>query len=154
MTTPHVLIFEDDQLLRAMYVRKFERANFTITAKPDASHAVGDACAAKPSIILMDLIMPKVDGFDATRALMADPRTSHIPVLIVSNLGDPATIQKALWYGAKDIIVKANLTPEQLVQKTRDVLAGKPSEHILNPQLIEILHIDAQARPARPQTSV
>ncbi|MFA6042428.1 MAG: response regulator [Patescibacteria group bacterium] len=144
---PHVLIFEDDQLLQPMYQQKFSRAKFVVTVKSDATDAVAVAEKVKPDIILMDLIMPKVDGFDATRALMSDRRTSAIPVLIVSNLSDPATIQKALWYGAKDIVVKADLTPEQLVQKTRDVLAGKPSEHVLNPQLIEVLHIDAQGRP-------
>lgn len=144
---PHVLIFEDDPLLQPMYKQKFTRARFSVTVASDATDAVAVANRVKPDIILMDLIMPKVDGFDATRTLMADRRTSAIPVLVVSNLSDPATVQKALWYGAKDIVVKANLTPEQLVQKTRDVLAGKPSEHILNPQLIEVLHIDTQARP-------
>jgi DNA-binding response OmpR family regulator len=146
---PHVLIFEDDQLLRTMYKRKFEHANFAVSAKPDAANAVDDAISEKPNIILMDLIMPKIDGFDATRALMSDKRTSHIPILIVSNLGDPATIQKALWFGAKDIVVKANLTPDQLVKKTQAVLAGKPSEYVLNPKLIEVLHIDTQSKPKR-----
>jgi PleD family two-component response regulator len=146
---PHVLIFEDDTLLQPMYRQKFTRAKFNVTVESDATHAVEVAAQVKPDIILMDLIMPKVDGFDATRNLMSDTRTSAIPVLIVSNLSDPATIQKALWFGAKDIVVKADLTPEQLVKKTRDVLAGKPSEHVLNPQLIEVLHIDAQARPNR-----
>lgn len=149
MPNPHVLIFEDDQLLRTMYKRKFERAGFTVTAKPDASDAVNDALAAKPDVVLMDLIMPKVDGFDATKNLSADARTSHVPILVVSNLGDPATIQKALWFGAKDIVVKANLTPEQLVEKTRDILAGKPATEQLNPQLIEVLQIDHAARPKR-----
>jgi DNA-binding response OmpR family regulator len=146
---PHILIFEDDPLLRTMYQKKFNTAKFTVTTQPDAANAVADAVAAKPDIILMDLIMPKVDGFDATRSLMADPKTSAIPILIVSNLGDPATIQKALWFGAKDIVVKADLTPQQLVAKTRDILAGKQSEHVLNPQLIEVLHIDTQAKPKR-----
>lgn len=148
---PHVLIFEDDPLLQPMYKQKFTRAKFSVTVASDAKNAVDVASKAKPDIILMDLIMPKVDGFEATRTLMADRRTSAIPILVVSNLSDPATIQKALWYGAKDIVVKADLTPEQLVQKTRDVLAGKPSEHVLNPQLIEILHIDAQGRPQKTE---
>ncbi|MDP2789683.1 MAG: response regulator [bacterium] len=146
---PHVLIFEDDPLLRSMYEQKFKTAKFTVATQADAANAVADAVAAKPDIILMDLVMPKVDGFDATRALMADAKTSRIPVLIVSNLGDPATIQKALWFGAKDIVVKANLTPQQLVAKVHDVLAGKQSEHVLNPKLIEILHIDTQSKPKR-----
>lgn len=144
---PRVLIFEDDEMLRSMYQRKFGKSGYDVTVRANAVNAVDDAHTVKPHIILMDVIMPKIDGFDATRALMADPKTSSIPVLIVSNLGDQATIQKALWFGAKDVVVKSNLTPDQLVMKTRDVLAGKPSEHVLNPQLIEVLHIDTQARP-------
>lgn len=146
---PHVLIFEDDPFLREMYQKKFTTVKFTVTTKPDASCAVANAVGVKPDIILMDIVMPKVDGFDATRALMADPRTSHIPVLVVSNLGDPATIQKALWFGAKDVVVKANLTPQELVAKVHNILAGKQSEHVLNPKLIEVLHIDTLAKPKR-----
>ncbi len=146
---PSILIFEDDALLRDMYAVKFKRAKFQVAAKPDAAAAVEDAIAVKPDIILMDLIMPKVDGFDATKNLSADARTSHIPILVVSNLGDPATIQKALWFGAKDIMVKANLTPEELVKKVRDILAGKPATEKLNPKLIEVLQIDHAARPKR-----
>ena len=144
-----MLIFEDDIMLREMYTKKFLDSGFEVLAMPDASNAVADAKKNKPDIILMDIIMPKIDGFDATKNLMSDPQTSHIPILIVSNLGDPATIQKALWFGAKDIVVKANLTPDQLVKKMQAVLAGKPSEYILNPKLIEVLHIDTQSRPQR-----
>lgn len=146
---PRILIFEDDEMLRSMYQRKFTRENFSVSVRSNAINAVADALECKPNIILMDLIMPKIDGFDATRMLMANPATSKIPVLVVSNLGDQATIQKALWFGAKDIVVKANLTPSQLVTKVRAVLVGTPSEHVLNPQLINLLHIDTLARSQR-----
>lgn len=146
---PRVLIFEDDEFLREMYRQKFSKSGFTVDVRAEASKAVADAGEVKPDIILMDLIMPKIDGFEATKKLMSDPDTSAIPVLIVSNLGDEATIQKALWYGAKDVVMKSSLTPDMLVKKTKETLAGKPSEHVLNPQLINILHIDALARPKR-----
>ncbi|MFH1207329.1 MAG: response regulator [Patescibacteria group bacterium] len=144
-----IMIFEDDATLREMYEKKFSAAGYKVFALPEASEAVTEAKKKTPDIILMDIIMPKIDGFDATKNLMSDPQTSSIPVLVVSNLGDPATIQKALWFGAKDVLIKSNLTPAQLVRRTQDIIDGKPSEHILNPKLIEVLHIDHESRPNR-----
>lgn len=144
-----IMIFEDDPILREMYEKKFSAAGFKVFAIPDACEAVAEAKKKRPDIILMDIVMPKIDGFDATKNLMSDPQTSSIPVLVVSNLGDPATIQKALWFGAKDVIIKSNLTPSQLVRRTQDLIDGKPSEHKLNSKLIEVLHIDHESRPKR-----
>ena len=141
-----VIIFEDDEMLRAMYERKFQSTGFEVVSKEDATDVVKDVKEAKASIVLMDVLMPKVDGFTAIKLLKEDSATRKIPILVTSNLSDQTTIQKSLWLGASDVIVKADLTPTQLVQKTKDVLAGKAPAHKLNPELIKFLHLEEQSK--------
>ena len=143
---PHVLIFEDDEILRGLYKRKFKNEGFDVDAKPDATKVLEDVKEESPDIVIMDILLPKVDGFEAIRRIMGDDSTKKIPVLVASNLGDPTTIQKSLWLGAKDVIVKAHLTPGQLVQKTKAILGGAVPEHKINPELIKFLHIDEETQ--------
>lgn len=84
---PKILIFEDEKMLADMYATKFHLEGFTAKAFYDGSNAVGRVLAEKPDFIIMSVIMPKENGFEATRQLKADSRTSDIPLAFLTSLG-------------------------------------------------------------------
>ena len=71
----------------------------------------------RPDVILLDLLLPGIDGFEVLRRLKSDNRFSDIPIIIVSNLGEPADIEKAKNSGAAEYIIKANYSPDQIAKK-------------------------------------
>ena len=119
-----VLIAEDDRLLRTAAVTTLRRAGFDVVAAEDGEQAVALAGAERPDLILLDLIMPKVDGFEALRRIKADPDTREIPVIVLSNLGTESDQRGASEGGAIGFFVKSALSLRDLVAIVRDALAG------------------------------
>ena len=78
----------------------------------------------KPTIILLDLLLPKIDGFEILRVVKADPALKNIPVIVLSNLGDETDIKKAKDLGAQDYFVKADTKLEILSEKVKKVIAS------------------------------
>ncbi|NCN07571.1 response regulator [Candidatus Falkowbacteria bacterium] len=113
-----ILIVEDDQvLLRALYLFLKRRSVCTIATASDGDTALKMAQRLKPNIILLDLILPKMDGFSVLKSLKADPKMKDIPVIILSNLGDSGDIEKAKNMGASDYYVKANTDLTVILEK-------------------------------------
>jgi CheY-like chemotaxis protein len=81
----------------------------------------------KPDLILLDLIMPKVQGFEVLRSVKENPATAHIPVIVLSNLGQEGDVKRAMESGATAYFVKANLTLEDMVTQVESVLAAHPA---------------------------
>jgi len=114
-----VLIVEDDEvLLRALYLA-FHKNDYTIATASDGDTALKMAQRMKPDIILLDLLLPKMNGFDFLKYAKADPALKSIPVIVLSNLGDSDNIAKAKELGALDYFVKSNTD----LVKLRDVIA-------------------------------
>src|SRR3989344_2868400 len=115
-----VLIVEDDEvLLRVLYLF-LKRAGYTIATATDGESAVKIIQRLKPNIILLDLLLPKMDGFDVLRILKADPKLKNIPVVVLSNLGDNADIAKAKSLGANDYFIKANTDLAVILEKIKN----------------------------------
>ena len=103
-----LLIVEDDELLlRALYIN-FHSSGYVIATAEDGDTAFKMALRLKPDAILLDLLLPKVNGFDFLKNIKADPATKSIPVIVLSNLGDQENIDKAKALGATDYFVKSN----------------------------------------------
>lgn len=118
-----VLIIEDDEiLLRALYL-KFQNAGYTLSSATDGESGLKVAQRVTPDLILLDLILPKMDGFDVLKFLKADPNTQDIPVVVLSNLGDDVDIKKAKDLGALDYYIKANTKLEHLQEKVVKLLS-------------------------------
>jgi len=118
-----VLIVEDDEvLLRALYL-KFENLGYTISSATDGDTAVKVAQRILPDIILLDLILPKMDGFEVLRILKSDDNTKKIPILVLSNLGADADMQKAKALGALDYLVKSDWHIDEVVEKVKHKLS-------------------------------
>lgn len=117
-----VFIVEDDEvLLRALYIL-FHEGNYTIATATDGETAVSMAQRLKPDVVLLDLLLPKMDGFEVLKALKADPKLKSTPVIVLSNLGDTASMEKAKKLGADDYFVKADTDLSVLEEKINKIL--------------------------------
>ncbi|MDO8668756.1 MAG: response regulator [Candidatus Buchananbacteria bacterium] len=116
-----ILIVEDDQvLLRVMYLFLKRRSGFAIATASDGDTALKMAQRLKPNVILLDLILPKMDGFSVLKSLKSDPMMKDIPVIVLSNLGDTGDIDKAKDLGAADYFVKANTDLAVILEKIKN----------------------------------
>lgn len=121
---PVVLLVEDEEMLSIMYKTKFAMENIDLEVARDGEEGLEKTRTRKPSVILLDIILPKMDGFAVLKTLKADPKTKDIPVVLLTNLGQDDDMRKGKAYGAADYFVKANHTPADIVEKTKTLLHG------------------------------
>lgn len=122
---PVILVVEDDKFLRELIVRKLQKEDFDTEAAIEATEAFKLIEGKKPDLILLDLVLPGMDGFQITSHLKKNPETANIPIVILSNLGQKEDIERAKDCGAIDYMVKANFTPGEIVEKVRQILSGR-----------------------------
>ena len=118
----HVLLVEDDTFLAGIYQKKFEMEGFKVSVSGDGEKGLADAKKKKPDIILLDILLPKLDGFGVLAKLKADGSTKKIPVILLTNLGQKDDVEKGLQAGAVDYLIKAHFKPSEVVEKVRTVL--------------------------------
>ncbi len=120
---PKILIFEDEKMLADMYATKLRLNGFDVAVYYDPTiDPVGVAVKEKPDLISSGIIMPVMTGFQALGKIKADQRTKHIPVVLLSNLGQKKDIEKGKSLGATDYLVKAHFTPSEVVKKFYHIL--------------------------------
>ena len=117
-----VLVVEDDQFLRDLIVKKLEDEGFKTAQAVDGEEGLRLIRENKPDIILLDLILPGIDGFEVLKQTKADPVISSIPIVILSNLGQKDDVDRGMELGAKDYLIKAHFTPGEIVQKVKEIL--------------------------------
>ncbi len=117
-----ILIIEDDKFLRELISQKLLKESYDIAEAVDGEKGVEAVKIEKPDLILLDLILPEMDGFTVLAKIKEDPSTSQIPVIILSNLGQKDDIEKGLKLGAIDYLIKAHFTPNEIVDKVKTVL--------------------------------
>lgn len=117
-----VLVIEDDQFLRDLIVKKLDEEGFVTLQAIDGEEGLRLIGEEKPDIVLLDLILPGMDGFEILKQAKEDARTSAIPVVILSNLGQKDDIDRGLALGAVDYLIKAHFTPGEIVQKVKDMM--------------------------------
>jgi len=122
-----VLLVEDDRFLRKAAEVMLRRQGFTVSVAEDGQAGLETAREQRPDAILCDLIMPRMQGLEVIEALKADARTSAIPVLVMSNLGQEGDVQRALAAGAVSYVVKSNIALQDLGEHIRSVLAARPA---------------------------
>lgn len=121
-TKKFVLVVEDDKFLRELLVRKLATEGFDVENALDVDGAFAVLTKRVPDIIFLDLILPGVDGFEILARIKKDPKIANVPVVIFSNLGEKADIDKAMALGAKDFMVKANFTLDEIVTKAHSIV--------------------------------
>jgi DNA-binding response OmpR family regulator len=117
-----ILIIEDDKFLRKVITQKIVKEGYEIAEAIDGEKGFEVAKAEKPDIILLDLILPGMDGFEVLARLKSDQETVKIPVIILSNLGQKEDAEKGLKMGAVDYLVKAHFTPSEIISRIEGIL--------------------------------
>lgn len=120
-----ILLVDDDPLLIRMYQTKFQNDGHIVEVASDGDEALKKAADFAPNLILLDIMMPKVDGLEVLERLKKDETTKSIPVVILTNVGGSNDdIQRGLELGAVAYLVKADYTPAEVVSKVKEILAG------------------------------
>lgn len=117
-----VLIVDDDEFLLDMYAIKFREAGFSVEVAHDGKEALQKVESVKPEIVLLDIILPGMDGFEVLRSLYQEKRADNMMVVMLTNLGQKDDAERGIQLGARDYIVKAHFTPTEVVEKVRQLL--------------------------------
>lgn len=117
-----ILIVEDDKFLRDLLVHKLEEKNYQTEVAIDGQEGLKKIKQVKPDLVLLDLILPGVDGFGVLKQMRQDKRLDKIPVIILSNLGQQEEIERGLSLGAQDYLIKAHFTPQEVVARIKKIL--------------------------------
>jgi DNA-binding response OmpR family regulator len=122
-----ILIVEDEEILLTALAEELKQEGFEAIGAKDGQEGVEKALSEKPDLILLDLVMPRLDGIGALKQMKENEQTKDIPVVILTNLSDYDKVSDALSLGAMDYLVKANYRLEELVNKIKTVLERKES---------------------------
>lgn len=117
-----ILIIEDDKFLRELIARKLTTENFETLEAVDGENGLKMLKEGKPDLVLLDLILPGIDGFEVLSKMKNDPTLAQVPVIILSNLGQREDVERGLKLGAVDYLVKAHFTPNEIIEKVKGVL--------------------------------
>lgn len=119
----NVLVIEDDLFLVKTYQVRFKAEGIDVAAATDGKEALALLQKDPPNLILLDLMLPNVSGFDVLSAIKKSERWKKVPVVIVSNLGQAEDVNRGKELGAADYIVKANVRINDIVEKVKKMLA-------------------------------
>jgi len=128
MAEGKILLIEDDNFLAGMYETKLKLDGFDVQIADDGQKGIDMVTKDTPDIILLDIILPKMDGFTVLKKLKENDQTKSIPVILLTNLGQQEDIDKGLALGAKDYLVKAHFMPSEVVNKIRGILRETKQE--------------------------
>lgn len=120
-----ILIIEDDKFLRDLISQKLKKEGFGILEAVDGESGLRIVAEEHPDLILLDLILPGLDGFEVLKRLKQNAGTASIPVIVLSNLGQKEDMDRARAAGAEDFMVKAHFTPGEIVSKIKAILKKK-----------------------------
>lgn len=114
-----ILIIEDDEFFRELISKKLVSSGFEIIEAIDGQKGIESARELKPNLILLDLLLPNVDGFEVLATLKQDSETSSIPVIVLSNLNTKEDIEKGLKLGAVDFLIKSQFASDEIAEKIK-----------------------------------
>jgi len=126
-----ILIIEDDKILLEMYQDKFAHEKFEVQTASEGQEGIEKMTSFQPNVVLLDLIMPKMSGFEFLKLVKADQSLSHIPIIVLTNIYADAEDLVKNW-GVKYFLLKSNYTPETIVTRVKETLEADSSK--TNPQ--------------------
>jgi len=120
-----VLIVEDDTFLSGMYVTKLTMEHFDVELASDGEQAIKYLRQHLPDIILLDILIPKKSGFEVLKEIRKSKKTSNIPVILLTNLGEKQDVRRGLDLGADDYLIKAHFLPSEVITKIKRFVEKK-----------------------------
>jgi len=120
-----VLMIEDDPVLQRMYISKLTEGGYEVDLARDGAEGLHKALNTDPDLVLLDLMLPKVDGLQILAEMRKNPKTRKTPVIVLSNLAQADDATKALQLGADDYVVKLNTPPSSVLKKVQMLLSQR-----------------------------
>jgi len=117
-----ILVVEDDKFLRELIVQKLIKEGYETSEAVDGEQGIKKVKEEKPDLVLLDLILPGIDGFEVLSQKREDPSVVQIPVIVLSNLGQKEDVERGLKLGAVDYLIKAHFTPGEIIEKIKNIL--------------------------------
>jgi len=114
-----ILIVEDEELIYSLLERKLKREGYDVVIGKDGVEGLEKMRSEKPDLVLLDIIMPKKGGFEVMEEMRRDSALKDIPVVVVSNSGQPVELDRARELGAKDWVIKTEFDPQEVIEKVK-----------------------------------
>ena len=117
-----LILIDDDPFLLSILTDKMKEAGFEVETATDGEDGLNKIKSGGFDLVLLDMVLPKKDGFKILEEIRDDSQIKNVPVIVLSNLYDKNNIEKAMLLGAKDYVVKAYNTPEEIILKIKSFL--------------------------------
>jgi len=117
-----ILIIEDDKFLRDLTAHKLEKEGYAVIIAPDGEEAIKIMETTIPQLILLDIVLPGIDGFEVLRQIKVVNSLKNVPVILLTNLGQQEDVERGKSLGAKDFLIKAHVTLDEIVDKIKEIL--------------------------------
>lgn len=117
-----IMIIEDDHFLSSLMKARLEKEGFGVIQAFDGEEAMQDLRTEVPALVILDLIMPKVTGFEVLQTISITPQLDKVPVIIMSNLAQDSDIEKARQLGAKEYLIKVKVSIDDLIGKIKNLV--------------------------------
>ena len=121
-----ILFIEDEQALQHAVIQVLNKEKYKTFSAMDGENGIALARKELPDLILLDLVIPKKDGFTVLAELKDDKKTAHIPIIVLTNLEGSADVERALTLGATTYLVKTNYKLEEVAEKIKNILNPMP----------------------------
>jgi len=112
-----ILLIEDEEIMIDLLQKKLVKEGYTVSVARDGEKGLAAIKGEKPNLILLDIIMPKMGGFEVMEEMAKDKELKRIPVIVVSNSGQPVELDRAQKLGAKDWLIKTEFDPQEVIDK-------------------------------------
>lgn len=123
-----IVLIEDDAVLSEMYYKKFSLDNYQIERAMDGESGLALIKKIQPDIVLLDIMMPKMNGLDTLRAMKADAKLKDVYVVLLTNVGEQSYVDEGFRLGANQYLMKSNYTPKEIVAKVEEWLSAIDQE--------------------------
>jgi len=120
---PKVLIVEDDRFFIDLLAKHLSQANFAVLFANTGEEALQMIKTEIPTVVLLDILLPQIDGFDVLTQMKADERTKDVPVILLSNLGSKENLERSKQLGAYNFLIKATVSLDQIIKETQKAIS-------------------------------
>lgn len=114
-----ILIIEDEEIMVGLLRKKLTEEGYQVSVARDGKEGLKIMREVMPDLILLDIIMPKMGGFEVMEEMGKEPELKKIPVVVISNSGQPVELDKAQKLGAKDWLIKTEFDPREVIEKVK-----------------------------------
>jgi len=117
-----ILLVEDDPFLIDIYTTKLKESGFGVEVASDGESALRKVKEKEPGLVILDIVLPQLDGWEILRQIKSDPKLKNIKIIILSNLGQKEEVERGVELGAVKYLIKAHYTPSEVVEEVKKIL--------------------------------